>query len=67
MFRRVLTEDWAHVLPFIGFFLFFGVFLLITFCALRLCRSSIHRLSALPLDDANHSPETNQDHTPPAP
>lgn len=65
MFRRVLTEEWAHLLPFVGFFLFFGVFLLITVCALRLCRSSINRLSALPLDDDGEQSTTQ--HPPSAP
>jgi hypothetical protein len=65
MFRRVLTEEWAHLLPFVGFFLFFGVFLLITVCALRLCRSSISRLSSLPLDVDEENPASN--HPPSAP
>ena len=59
MFRRVLTEEWAHLLPFVGFFLFFGVFLLITVCALRLCRSSVKRLSTLPLDGDGESSTTH--------
>jgi hypothetical protein len=66
MFRRVLTEEWTHLLPFIGFFLFFGVFLLITFCALRLCRPSIQRLAALPLDAADDR-ESHPSPTPPSP
>jgi hypothetical protein len=65
MFRRVLTEEWAHLLPFVGFFLFFGVFVLITVCALRLCRSSIHRLSTLPLDEEGDPTTTH--HPPSAP
>jgi hypothetical protein len=65
MFRRVLTEEWAHLLPFVGFFLFFGVFVLITVCALRMCRSSISRLSALPLDNDAEKSTTN--HPPSAP
>jgi hypothetical protein len=65
MFRRVLTEEWAHLLPFVGFFLFFAVFVLITYCALRLCRSSISRLSSLPLDDGGEDKSTH--HPPSAP
>lgn len=65
MFRRVLTEDWTHILPFVGFFLFFAVFLFITVCALRLGRSSRTRLSHLPLDASGPSDHTI--HTPPTP
>lgn len=59
MFRRVLTEDWAHILPFVGFFLFFLVFLFITACALRLGRSSRDRLAHLPLESADETPGSN--------
>ncbi len=64
MFRRVLTEDWAHVLPFVGFFLFFLVFLFITACALRLGRHSRTRLARLPFDSGKGDSTTNH---PPSP
>jgi heme/copper-type cytochrome/quinol oxidase subunit 2 len=63
MFKRVFTEEWAYYMPFIAFFIFFVVFLLITVCALRLSKSKRERLAALPLDDSSaahiHNPETD--------
>ena len=57
MFQRVTAEDWACSIPIIAFFLFAGVFLLVTIRALRLGEDERKRLAALPLDDHTENPK----------
>jgi hypothetical protein len=62
MFKRVLVEEWTLCLPFVAFFLFAAIFLLITVCALRLRKSERVRLASMPLDESTPSqpiPETD--------
>jgi hypothetical protein len=51
MFKRVITEDWAHIVPFVSFFIFFTVFVFVTWRALRLGKSERTRLAAMPLEE----------------
>lgn len=53
MFKRVIVEEWATILPFISFFIFFVVFAVITVRALRLGRKDRDRMASMPLDDSS--------------
>ncbi len=50
MFKRILHEDWAMIVPMVSFFLIFGVFVVATIRALRMSRSNREHLASLPLD-----------------
>jgi len=56
MFKRVFIEDWAHIIPFISFFIFATVFIFVTIRAMRLDKTERTRLAALPLQD---NPDVN--------
>lgn len=58
MFKRVLVEDWADIVPIVSFFIFFTVFVFVTLRAIRLGRTERNRLAALPLE------ENSQPHQP---
>ena len=51
MFKRVLHEDWATIIPIIAFIVTFTVFLITTIRAIRLKPSEREHLATLPLDD----------------
>lgn len=51
MFKRVFVEEWAHIIPFISFFIFFTVFIFITIRAMRLGKNERSRLAQMPLED----------------
>ena len=57
MFKRVLYEDWASIVPVISFCLIFAVFVVATIRALRMARGQREHLASLPLEDsAPHTP-----------
>lgn len=51
MFKRVILEDWAGLIPIISFVCLFGVFLGATIITLLKSKKSVERLSHLPLDE----------------
>jgi hypothetical protein len=51
MFKRVFVEEWAYIIPFISFFIFFTVFIFVTIRAMRLGKSERTRLAMMPLED----------------
>ena len=51
MFKRVFVEEWASIIPFISFFIFFTVFVFVTIRAMRLGKSERTRLANMPLED----------------
>lgn len=51
MFKRVFVEEWAHIIPFISFFIFFTVFVFVTIRAMRLGKSESTRLANMPLEE----------------
>ncbi|MBC8127772.1 MAG: hypothetical protein H8M99_11590 [Gloeobacteraceae cyanobacterium ES-bin-144] len=57
MFKRVFVEDWALYIPYIAFFKFFTVFIMVSIRAMRLGEAERNRLALLPLDDTpeNHN------------
>lgn len=57
MFKRVLIEDWAHIIPVISFFIFATVFLFVTIRAMRLGKAERNRLASMPLEE---NPEHSQ-------
>lgn len=55
MFKRMFIEEWAHLIPFISFFIFFTVFVFVTLRAMRLGKAERQRLASMPLDaDSDH-------------
>ena len=51
MFKRVIYEDWASIVPIISFVLTFGVFTFATIRALCLPKSRCEDLADIPLRD----------------
>lgn len=55
MFKRLILEDWAAVVPIISFFFIFTVFAYATYRALRTAEKSRNHLASLPLDSHEDS------------
>ncbi|MBK1882105.1 hypothetical protein JIN85_06755 [Luteolibacter pohnpeiensis] len=55
MFKRILHEDWTHIIPFISFGLTFAVFVVATIRALRIRPGERERLATLPLDETTRN------------
>ena len=51
MFKRVILEDWATIVPMIAFGVLFTVFLVTTLRAIRLKPAEQKRMADLPLQD----------------
>lgn len=58
MFKRVIVEDWATILPIISFFIFFIVFAVITVRALRLGKNDRDRMASMPLEDSSENSQS---------
>jgi cbb3-type cytochrome oxidase subunit 3 len=58
MFKRVFVEEWAHIIPFISFFIFFTVFIFITIRAMRLGKNERSRLAQMPLEDSSDNSQS---------
>jgi len=54
MFKRIVLEDWATIVPIIAFGFLFGVFLITTLRAVRMRPAERERLSSLPLADSDN-------------
>ena len=52
MFKRVILEDWANLVPMIAFGVLFTVFLVTTLRAIRLKPGEQKRMADLPLNDS---------------
>ncbi len=52
MFKRVILEEWANLVPMIAFGVLFSVFAFAMFWALRLRPAERKRMSELPLQDS---------------
>ena len=57
MFKRDFVEDWALCIPFIAFFIFATVFVLVSLRALRLGKAERTYLASLPLEDHAENPK----------
>ena len=55
MFKRIIYDDWATIVPLISFWLTFGVFLAITVRALFLKKSTVNHMENLPLEEDDDS------------
>ena len=53
MFKRVILEDWASIVPMIAFGVLFTVFLVTTLRAIRLKPAEQKRMADLPLQDSD--------------
>ena len=50
MFKRLELEPWHEVIPYVAFALTFGIFLLMVIRAIRMKKSAVDRMAALPLE-----------------
>lgn len=57
MFKRVILEDWANIVPMIAFGVLFVVFLATTLRAIRLKPEERKRMAELPLQDSDKPSE----------
>lgn len=55
MFKRVIVEDWANIVPMIAFGILFVVFLATSLRAIRLRPEERKRMAELPLSDNERS------------
>lgn len=53
MFKRIILEDWANLVPMIAFGVLFTVFLVTTLRAIRLKPAEQKRMANLPLQDSD--------------
>jgi hypothetical protein len=60
MFKRIIYDDWASLVPLISFWFTFGVFLAITVRALLLKKDKVHHMASLPLEDEPGSETANR-------
>ena len=54
MFKRIILEDWANLVPMIAFGVLFLVFLVTTLRAIRLKPAERERMARLPLSDSTN-------------
>ncbi len=54
MFKRILHEDWATIIPIFAFVVMFTVFLVTTIRAVCLKPAERRRLASLPLESRNN-------------
>lgn len=54
MFKRIILEDWANIVPMIAFGVLFLVFLVTTLRAIRLKPADRERMAKLPLSDSTN-------------
>jgi hypothetical protein len=59
MFKRVIVEDWAFIIPIISFFVFFTVFLAVTVRAMWMKQSERDRLASMPLEENAENPHSD--------
>ena len=52
MWKRIQYYEWADLVPYLAFFLTFGVFVVMSVRAIRLRREQALELAHLPLEDA---------------
>jgi len=58
MFKRVIVEDWAYVVPIIAFFIFFTVFVAVTIRAMWMKEPERNRLASMPLEENAENPHS---------
>ena len=51
MWKRIVYAEWADVVPYVAFFLTFGVFLVLFTRTLMMRKPQAQRLANLPLED----------------
>ena len=59
MFKRIVYDDWAHVVPIVSFWLTFGVFIAICIRALLLKKSNVDAMKNLPFENNQNSTTRN--------
>ena len=60
MWKRIVYAEWADIIPYLTFFLTFGVFLILAVRALMMRRSQAERMAHLPLEDEPTPPSLRQ-------
>ena len=51
MFKRIIYDEWTHLVPLISFWFTFGAFLAITIRAFLLRSKTVEHLGHMPLQD----------------
>lgn len=51
MFKRILHEEWADIVPIIAFFFTFTIFVVAIVRSVRMKKATREHLSSLPLED----------------
>lgn len=59
MFKRIIHEDWAAIVPILSFILTAGVFVVTTIRAILLSKASREHLANLPLRDSSTEENTH--------
>lgn len=54
MWKRIIYADWAEAVPYVAFFLTFGVFLVLAIRALLMRKKKAEHMARLPLE--GHTP-----------
>lgn len=65
MWKRIIYAEWAEIVPYLAFFLTFGVFLILSIRALTMRKQQATRLAHLPLEDQpaeSPNSDATQDH-----
>lgn len=57
MFKRIVYDNWTHIVPIISFWLTFGVFVAISIRALCFKKDYVNHMGHLPLEDEPAKPE----------
>lgn len=55
MFKRIIYDHWTAIVPFVGFFLTFAVFIIATTRTVLMKKDQRDHLASLPLDDSKNS------------
>lgn len=60
MFKRIIYDHWTAIVPFVGFFITFAIFVFATIRTVLMKADQREHLAALPLDDDNQNNSNDQ-------
>ena len=58
MWNRINYDEWANAVPYVAFFLTFGVFLILAVRAALMRRTHAEHMASLPLEDPSNKTST---------
>lgn len=59
MFKRVIVEEWTTWAPYVGFWVTFIVFLVLSVRAIRMKKDKVDHMANLPLEENGQTLEKN--------